>query len=517
MGGAGGAGTGGQSWDPRFEAFAQALQDDLAASSAYGVSAAVMEQGEVTFAVAFGSKDPEGQEPLLPTTLMQIGSTTKQMTAVALLQRVQAGEVSLGDTLAEALPDLSFDLDPSWSDQIELRHLLSHQGGFYDYTPWGTSSDDADLAAHAYGPFAATEFLMNPPGLFWNYANPNFTLAGLVTEELDSRAWPDLMVEDVFQPLGMTRSYLRKSEVEADGDYALSYGFGVDDLEAPELGLVAMEDMPDPAFTRPAGLAWTTPTQQMAWADFVMHGDEAVLSAALREQLTEEQIDTLYLVGNMHYGFGMFVWRGYLTGDGTWYPMAVWEHGGNTLSFSNLLYILPEQDLALAVTSSGYGTDFWHSIDTAMTTLVDLPAPGTAPAYEVDPDTFDRHVGDYHDPYNIGDVVITREQDTLYVEMPLLEQLGYDVGPELEAISSEIFVLAIDGLPYDLTFIPSEPGGDSVYIRNRAFVATRVLTALPAAARPMPSAEQVARWLERAALRHAPGPQAPGPLRNESR
>ena len=504
-GAAGAAGTGGQPWAPRFDAFAEALQDGLAANEAYGVSAAVLENGEVTFAAAFGSKDADGNEPLTTTTLMQIGSTTKQMTAVALLRNVESAQVSLDDNLSSALPKLSFTVDPSWSDQILVRHLLSHQGALYDYTPWDTTANDNGLTSLAYGAFGQQEFLMAPPGQFWNYANPNFILAGLISQELDTRMWPDIMREDIFEPLGMNRTFLRKTEVEADGDYALSYGIGADSLENPTLGSVAMDQVPDPAFTRPAGLVWTTPTQMATWANFIMHGNTAVLSDALREQITQKHVDTLYLPGHMYYGFGMFVWDGYLTSNGTWYELPVWEHGGNTLSFTNLLFMLPDRDFAVIITSSGYGTDFTAAVDTAVTTLVDLPSPSLPPSFPVDPSTFGRHVGTYTDQYNVGDIIVTQQGDALFIDMPLLDSLGYVVAPELEARSSDIFLCTIDGAQHDLTFIPDPSSGESAYIRNRAFVGTRA--SVTKSVSPKPSADAVARWLQRSrSIAHAPGP-----------
>jgi len=496
-GASGAAGSGGQPWDPRFDAFAEALQDDLADSDAFGVSAAVLEDGEVTFAAAFGSKDPDGHEPLETTTLMQIGSTTKQMTAVALLRNVEAGQVSLDDSLSSALPDLSFSVDPTWSDQVLVRHLLTHQGAFYDYTPWDRTSDDADLASFAYGGFAAQEFLMAPPGVMFNYSNPNFILAGLISEELDSRMWPDIMVEDVFQPLGMTRTFLRRSEVEADGDYALSYGVGSDSLQTNTPGNVAMDQVPDPAFTRPAGLAWTTPTQMMAWAQFLMEGDPSVLSDTLRQQVTSPHVETLMLPGHHLYGFGMFVWDGYATQDATWYEVPVWEHGGNTLSFSNVFFMLPDQDFAVVITSSGFVTDFSESVDAAVTTLADLPAPSDPPSYPIDPATFDRHVGTYHDDYNVGDIIVTKQGDELFVEMPLLDQAGLTVEPELEASTNDIFVCTIDGTELELTFISEDPGGESVYVRNRLFVGTRA-GGKKTMSGAVPNAAGAKRWFEQA-------------------
>jgi CubicO group peptidase (beta-lactamase class C family) len=494
------SGTGG--WDSRFDPLVEALNQDLAASDAFGVSVAVLENGEVTFAEAFGSKGSEGSEPLTPHTLMQIGSTTKQLTAAALLKKVEAGAVSLDDSLEATLPDLELALDPSWDDQILLRHLISHQGGFYDYTEWNQLSDDARLASFSYGEFADNIFLMNPPGAFWNYSNPNFSIAGLVTEELDTRAWPDIMREDVFLPLGMDRTFLRKAEVEVDGDFALSFGLAGATDSVP--GEVSMAQMADSAWVRPAGLAWSTPTQMAAWARFLMEGDDAVLSSALREEITSEQVDTGFVSGNLHYGYGMFVWRGYLTNDETWYPVRVWEHGGNTLSFTNVMYMLPDQRFAIVITSSGFGTDFSHSVDVAVETLVDLPQPTEAPAYEIDPSTFGRHVGTYSDPYNIGQVIITQEGDDLVISAPDLDAAGLDVDPTLIPISSEIFAVVIDGSPLDLTFIPATPGGNSTFIRNRAFVASRPDGQTAALAPAAPSRASIERALRQAQIEPIP-------------
>lgn len=504
-GGSGGGSTtstGGGGWDARFDPLVEALQQDLGASDAFGVSVAVLEKGEVTFAQAFGSKDGDGVEPLTPQTLMQIGSTTKQLTAAALLRKVESGDLGLDDDLEATLPSLEFALDPTWDDQILVRHLISHQGGLADYTEWNQLSDDARLASFTYGGFAATEYLMNPPGAFWNYSNPNFSLAGLITEELDTRAWPDIMTEDVFLPLGMDRTFLRKTEVEADGDYSLSYGLASAGDSTP--GKVTMGQMGDSAWVRPAGLAWTTPTQMASWARFLIEGDESVLSSALRSEITSEQVDTGFVSGNLHYGYGMFVWRGYLTEDETWYPVRVWEHGGNTLSFTNAMFILPDQEFAIVITSSGFGTDFSHSVDVAIESLVDLPQPTEAPVYEVDSSTFGRHVGTYSDPFNVGDVTITQENDQLAISMPDLVAAGFNVDPILVAISSEIFVVMIDGTPLDLTFIPSTPGGDSTYIRNRIFVASRPGGQATVAPSSPPSRASIERALRSARVEGLP-------------
>ncbi|MDP2314609.1 MAG: serine hydrolase domain-containing protein [Pseudomonadota bacterium] len=496
--------------DPRFAALAAAIEADLLASLATGASVAVYQDGAIVFARGFGSGDPDGDQPIATTTLFQIGSTTKMYTATLLLQKVEDGTLSLDDTLADAVPALEFALDDSWNDAIHLRHLLSHTGGLYDYVPWDGDSDDAALADFTYGDYAANLFAMNAPGQFWNYSNPNFTLAGLATEVADTRMWPDILVEDLLRPLGMDRSTARKADVLADGDYALGYGYT--NLTTGAMGTVSMRNVPDPAWVRPAGMIWSTPTEMIEMAKFLMDGDPAVLSDTLRAGITAEQVPLGYLPEVQHYGYGMFVDRGFSLGA-DWYDVPIWNHGGNTLSFTSTFYVVPDQDFAIAILSNGFGDNFNGSVAAAFASLLTLPAPSASPpAYTFDPAGLDAHVGAYLDAYNVGDVTVTREGDVLYVDMPVLDEYGYTYERALEPIGTDLWILTLDGTPLDLTFLDASDGTDSVYIRNRSFVVTRVGESEPAAlaatpppsspspSSPRPTREAVAAWVAKAKL-----------------
>jgi CubicO group peptidase (beta-lactamase class C family) len=488
-------GPGDTGWDPRFDTLVEAIQADLAASSAPGVQVAVMENGVVTFAATFGSGHPDQDVPISNSTLFQIGSDTKKQTAVALLQKVEQGLVSLDDTLAEALPELEFRNDASWNDQILVEHLLTHQGAFYDYALWEMGEDDGLLASWTYGTFANQWYLMAPPGTFWNYSNPNFSIAGLITEVNDTRAWPDIMLEDVYRPLGMDRTYLRKAEVLADGDYAVGYGI---DPTTGRMGTREMDDVADHAWTRPAGLAWSTATQQLYFADFLINGDPAVLGDELVAQMHDERVNTLYLYDQSHYGYGLMVSRG-LELDGDYYEVPYWEHGGNTMAFTSLFRILPEQGFAISILSSGYGTDFSGAADTAIRTLVDgLSDPVDPPEYVIDTDRFAVHVGKYVDEWNVGEGEVTVVGDHLRLELPLLDAYGYDYDPDLIAVSSDIHYIGIEGNYYDLTFIQQSEDEPSAYIRNRIFVLARDDGQAAVGARRTPSKADVERFLERA-------------------
>ncbi len=481
--------TGDTTADPRWDPVKAAIRADLDASLATAASIAISKDGVLLWSWAAGTRDPDAEIPVDSTTLFQIGSTTKMMTATALLQKVDAGLVGLDTTVDAALPDFEFLLTPEWDDTATLHQLLSHQGGLYDWLDWAGSADDTELQSITNGFYAEYLWAMNPAGEFWNYSNPNFVLAGAVAERLDTRFYPDLMVEDVFRPLGMDRSFLRRTEVEADGDYALGYGYGMSDVGSNRWteGRVALEDVPDPGWARPAGLAWSTPTQMLAFADFLMHGHLAVLSEDSRLALVSAQTGFDYpnpYDGN--YGYGLMVYPGFNAGS-DYYAVPLWEHGGNTLSYTSAFYLLPEQDCAISILSNGYGDSFGQSVLAAMTAACDLPGPAAAPpADPIDPAAMSAHVGTHNDAYNVGEMVVTLEPDGLHVDFPFLNQLGYRVDSLLYQVSDDLYYVTIDGAQYDLTFIDGNDGTISLYARNRAFVMTRVAEDTPVEDPPPP-------------------------------
>ncbi len=459
-------------WDPRFEVFVKALEFDLENSEAYGISAAVMEGGEITFAAALGSRDAEGQTPLTADTLMQIGSTTKQMTAVALLRTVDQGKISLETSIDSVLPQLEFSRMNDWDNTISIHYLLSHQSGIVDWATWIGASDDGALASYSYDTFNKHAYVMNSPGLFYNYSNSNFALAALVTEALDKRTWPDVLTEDVFLPLGMERTFIRKAKVKEDANYSLSFGFHPAKQDQPMMN-VNMKAQSDSAWMRPAGLVWTTPKQMMTWAKFIMQGDKNVLSDELRDKMMQKHATVYPELDISHYGYGLFVDSGFQDEAGNWYNTPVIQHGGNTLSFSHAFYMLPEYDFAVSICSSTFGHDLSHSILTALTKLIDIEKSPDPPNFEPDPARFERHVGVYNDPWLLGDVTVTKEGNKLLIDIPDAKDQGLPVERELIPLIDGVFFMTINGEKIDISFIGDSPDGPSAYIRSRFIVAVR--------------------------------------------
>jgi CubicO group peptidase (beta-lactamase class C family) len=452
---AGAVGCGSQEKDPRFEPIEKAVEADLLTSPATAASVAVWLDGEIIWVGGFGHTDPagEGAAPGEATQFL-IGSDTKKLTAFGVLQAIQAGRLTLDTTVAEVLPDLQMTRAPAFTSTT-LRELLSHRGGIADGGELTTTTTDAALADYAYGEFSTYPALA-PPGAFYNYSNPNFSIAGLVA---------------------------RKSEVDT-GDFAPGFGSSV--TGEGDFHPISLADTWETAFTRPAGLVWSTPSDQMRLAEFLVDGDPAILDPALMREISSEQV-VMYPDLPGGYGFGLFTSAG-LQLDTSYYDVEVWAHGGNTPSHTSAFYVLPGQRFAISILSNGNGDDFTRTVVAAIEAFVELPAPSTPPQRTFDATQLDGLTGTYVDPNTIGDIIVTRTGDALAITIPALDEAGVPYDHALQPISTHVWLARVDGELSDVSFITGANG--EAYLRNRQIVAVRgagVRATRGRPVRPLPS------------------------------
>ena len=98
-----------------------------------------------------------------------------------------------------------------------MRHLLQHTSGLSDLAggPLLASAVDG-TALEAVAELEDAE-LTSPPGDTWLYANANYVLAGLVVERASGMSYADYVQTRIFDPLGMSHSFVRVEPATADG------------------------------------------------------------------------------------------------------------------------------------------------------------------------------------------------------------------------------------------------------------------------------------------------------------
>lgn len=188
------------------------------------------------FSKGYGLADLKTREPITPQTLFNLGSFTKTMVALGILQLQQQGRLSVEDALLRYFPGFR---KPEIVREIRIKHLLSHTSGLPDNRPVSRDSLFFLTAndAQNFAPLLDNNSLEFTPGSRFAYSNPAFNGLALILEQVTGRKWQDYLKETLFQKAGMPRSlftdgafpdsgvahgyqYLKNSWVEYDyGEY----------------------------------------------------------------------------------------------------------------------------------------------------------------------------------------------------------------------------------------------------------------------------------------------------------
>jgi D-alanyl-D-alanine carboxypeptidase len=198
----------------------------LAAGVAGGVPGLVLRVdrgGAPLFSGAAGVASQEGQTPVQEGDRFRIYSIAKTFTATVVLQLVDAGVLSLEDTVRRWLDGPTVGHIPH-VESITLRQLLTHTSGIYDYqdeadspfyqdaffgpgADWARVWTPPELLAYADGARHAPYFA---PGQGVAYANTNYVLLGLVVEAATGRPFRDALRDRVLAPLALDRTSLEE-------------------------------------------------------------------------------------------------------------------------------------------------------------------------------------------------------------------------------------------------------------------------------------------------------------------
>lgn len=168
-----------------------------------GAAVAVVSGDEVIIIEGFGQTARNGGEPVTARTLFQVGSVTKGMTALAILQLRDRGLLDLDDPVQRHLPWFRM-ADPAQSAQITVRQLLNQTSGI-SMAAWRVGLDNPAVQASEESAARAISHLplQNPPGASWMYSNMNYMILGALVTAVSGQPYRTYVQENLFRPLGM--------------------------------------------------------------------------------------------------------------------------------------------------------------------------------------------------------------------------------------------------------------------------------------------------------------------------
>ena len=176
----------------------QAIQQVMNEFEAVGVSAVVVQDGEIVYEKAFGYANLDTQTPLTTNHFMRIASISKSFTATSLMQFVEKGFISLDDDVSDLI---GFQVRNPHHPKvpITLRMVLSHTASFRDPENYSTL-DHINPAVN--GDCIAT-YYDYAPGTGYNYSNLGLNFAGAILEKVSGVRFDRYVKENVILPLGL--------------------------------------------------------------------------------------------------------------------------------------------------------------------------------------------------------------------------------------------------------------------------------------------------------------------------
>jgi CubicO group peptidase (beta-lactamase class C family) len=176
-----------------------AAREVLAATGAPSASVAVVRDGKIVYANAYGTARLAPVLKATPSMHYSIGSVSKQFTATAMLLLAERGKLSLDDKVARWLPELTR------ANAVSIRQILSMTSGYQDY--WPQDYVMPPMLKPTTAQQIVAEWAHKPldfePGSKWQYSNTNYVIAGLIIEKASGMPLVDFLKKEIFAPLHM--------------------------------------------------------------------------------------------------------------------------------------------------------------------------------------------------------------------------------------------------------------------------------------------------------------------------
>lgn len=324
----------------------EAFLDDLMAEylgeyNIAGAVVAVVKDGELFFAKGYGSADIENGTPVDPErTGFSLGSLSKLVTWTAVMQLVEQGKLDLNADINTYLKDTQ--IPATFPEPITLADLMTHTAGFEELAtgrfPLEIESVlplDANIAERMPA-------RVRPPGTTLGYSNYGASLAGFIIEEVSGMPYEQYIEDNIFEPLGMTRStFLQPPPAALADDLAVGYMYTQGDYRPRQEWMQGS----------PAG-ALSSTAADMARFMIVHLQDGRYEEARILQESTAQEMHRLQFskhpkADGWTYGFKATEVNG---------ERIIW-HSGSIGVFRSSMILLPERDLGLFVSFNGAGVD----------------------------------------------------------------------------------------------------------------------------------------------------------------
>ncbi len=296
-----------------------------------GVAIIIRKDGNVIFNRSKGLADKGQGAAITENTAFELASASKPITALATMQLVEKGLLSLNDSALKWLPEL-----PSTWNNITLHHLLSHQSGIPDYMA-DVSLDqlralDGLTNQSLLQRFAVDSTLLFAPGSNAKYSNSNYVVLAEIISRVSGVSYAQYLQAHIFTPLGMGSTFVFGTVPPANAAVALNFA-----QDAKTNGITL-------ATLGPTGIFSSTADMSVLVAGLL--AGKVVSLETLRTMTTPQSGYSVLSSTGEFYGYGWFLLS-------QTRPLSLFAHTGQKDGFHSILRINYEKGIDYIILSNG--------------------------------------------------------------------------------------------------------------------------------------------------------------------
>lgn len=324
-----------------YQTLATALDTYLVDESFNGVSL-IASGDEIILFNSYGLANVENQEPLTVDHQFQIASVSKSFVAVSILQLVEAGELTLDQTIDKYFPDM-----PN-AKEITIHQLLTHTSGLYsgdDLTNYSEVTSVEDIISPAFKP---SNLYYEEPGTYSIYSNLGYDVLGAIVEQVSGMPYETYLEKNILIPADMTQSGLN-IEGNALEKLATAYNGNIEEnYEAKVL---------HPSFGYSSGGLHSTAMDLYKY-------DRALKSNSLISQQSYDLMTQAYTkVGRKDYGYGWYIDTGVEN---------TISHTGNLIGWHSMLLRHQEDKVTVILLTNHDESDMFMAYNLARLVLSEV-------------------------------------------------------------------------------------------------------------------------------------------------
>ena len=337
-----------------------------------GAVVVIVKDGDVFFAKGYGYADLESRSPVDPAkTLFRPGSISKLFTWTAVMQLVEQGKLSLDEDVNTYL---DFKIPETFKDPITLRDLMTHTAGFEDKGQGLFKLDPKEVSSLEEYVKQNLPARVFPAGEISAYSNYGTALSGYIVQRVSGIPFNDYIQKNIFDPLAMNNATFQQPlPAKYQPDMASAYNYINGDYVKGSFEYVV---------GTPAGALSTTGLDMARFMIAHLQNGELDGKRILQEKTAIQMHSPLYAsdprLDGMAYGFFESMTNGNY----------VLSHGGDTMLFHSNLFLIPEYNLGLFISTNGSNGN--QMVETVVKSFMDHYFPVARRSLTPSPDFSDR-------------------------------------------------------------------------------------------------------------------------------